>query len=363
MPLTGLEIQLARRPAGRLEPSCLEVVETTVPAIRDGEVLLRNTWLSVDAAVRIRLAESTPDGYLPPLPLHAPLTGLAVGEVVESRAAGFTPGDVATHAQGYREYAVVRPDAGPLAGAGGLSRVDTTVAPPQAYLGVLGHIGLTAYVGLLEVAALRSGDVVWVSAAAGAVGSVAAQIARLRGHAVIGSAGSQEKVAYLREELGLDAAFNHRDGDLTSLLSDAAPTGIDVYFDNVGGGHLTAALAGLREGGRVALCGAVGQYDGGTSSPPGDLFPVVAKSLQLRGFRAGQFLDRTEQMRAVLAPLVAQGRLALREHVVEGLENAPDALVALLHGANPGKVLVRMDRAGRAVNAGSAAGPRGVPVR
>ena len=356
MPLTGREVRLVRRPAGRLQPGCLEVVESAVPALRDGEVLVPNTWLSVDAAVRLRLDGTTPDGYLPPLPLHEPLIGLAVGEVVESRTPDFRPGDVVTHAQGYREYAVVRPDAGPLAGAGGLSTVDTAVAPAQAYLGVLGHIGLTAYGGLLEVAALRPGDVVWVSAAAGAVGSVAAQIARLRGHTVIGSAGSAEKVAYLLEELGLDAAFDHRDGDLGALLLAAAPTGIDVYFDNVGGGHLAAALAGLREGGRVALCGAVGQYDGAPSSPAGDLFPVVAKSLQLRGFRAGQFLDRSQEMRSALAPLVAQGRLALREHVVDGIESAPDALVALLQGANTGKVLVRL------VSPASGAGPRAVPA-
>jgi NADPH-dependent curcumin reductase CurA len=216
------------------------------------------------------------------------------------------------------------------------------MAPPEAYLGLLGHIGLTAYAGLLEVAGLREGDVVWVSAAAGAVGSVAAQIAKARGHTVVGSAGSPEKVAYLLDDLGLDEAFDHSAGELPSLLRGAAPDGIDVYFDNVGGRHLEAALSALREGGRVALCGAVSEYEDGRSTGPRNMFQIVAKSLQLRGFRAGTFADRTDEMRAGLAELQRSGDLTLREHVVDGLENAPDALLALLGGRNIGKVLVRL---------------------
>jgi NADPH-dependent curcumin reductase CurA len=335
-------LRLARRPSGRLEPGCFELVETTVPDPADGEVLVRNLWLSVDAAARVRLAESTPEGYLPPFGLHEPLAGLAVGEVVASRARGFAPGDVVTHALGYREHAVVRPGDRALAGAGGLSVVDTAVAPPEAYLGVLGHIGLTAYAGLLHVADLRDGDVVWVSAAAGAVGSVAAQLARCLGHTVVGSAGSPQKVRYLLDDLGLDAAFDHRDGDLADLLRAAAPSGIDVYFDNVGGAHLEAALSALRDGGRVVLCGAVSEYEGGPSHGPRNMFQIVAKSLQLRGFRAGSFTDRTAEMRTVLGTLLSEGRLTLREHVVDGLESAPEALVALLNGGNTGKVLVRL---------------------
>jgi NADPH-dependent curcumin reductase CurA len=340
--LTGRELRLARRPHGRLESACFELTETTVPDPADGEVLVRNLWLSVDAAVRVRLAESTPDGYLPPIALHEPLAGLAVGEVVASRAAGFLPGEVVTHALGYREFALVRPGDGALAGAGGLSVVDTTVAPPEAYLGVLGHIGLTAYAGLCHVAGLREGDVVWVSAAAGAVGSVAAQLAKCWGHTVVGSAGSSQKVRYLLEELGLDAAFDHRDGHLPDLLRAAAPSGIDVYFDNVGGAHLEAALTALRDGGRVALCGAVSEYEDGPSHGPSNMFQIVAKSLELRGFRVGTFTDRTAEMRAVLGALLGDGRLTLRKHVVDGLERAPEALVTLLSGGNTGKVLVRV---------------------
>jgi NADPH-dependent curcumin reductase CurA len=339
---TGRELRLVRRPQGRLDADCFELAETTVPDPADGEVLVRNLWLSVDAAVRIRLTESTPEGYLPPIGLHQPLAGLAVGEVIASRATGFVPGDVVTHALGYRDFALVRAGDAALAGAGGLSVVDTAAAPPEAYLGILGHIGLTAYAGLLHVAGLRERDVVWVSAAAGAVGSVAAQLAKCWGHTVVGSAGSPQKVRYLLEDLGLDAAFDHRDGHLPDLLRAAAPSGIDVYFDNVGGAHLEAALTALRDGGRVALCGAVSEYEGGPSHGPGNMFQIVAKSLQLRGFRAGTFTDRTAEMRSVVGALLADGRIALREHVVDGLERAPEALVTLLSGGNTGKVLVRL---------------------
>jgi NADPH-dependent curcumin reductase CurA len=325
-----------------LDVDCFELVETAVPEPADGEVLVRNSWLSVDAAVRVRLAESTPEGYLPPIGLHEPLAGLAVGEVIASRAEGFAPGDVVTHALGYRDLALVRPGDGSLAGAGGLTVVDTAVAPPEAYLGVLGHIGLTAYAGLRQVAGLREGDVVWVSAAAGGVGSVAAQLAKCWGHTVVGSAGSPQKVRYLLEDLGLDAAFDHRQGHLPDLLRQAAPSGIDVYFDNVGGSHLEAALTALRDGGRVALCGAVSEYEGGASHSPSNMFQIIAKSLELRGFRAGTYTDRTSEMRAVVGALLAEGRLALREHVVDGLERAPEALITLLAGGNTGKVLVRL---------------------
>jgi NADPH-dependent curcumin reductase CurA len=338
----GKELRLVRRPQGRLDAACFEVAETTIPDPADGEVLVRNLWLSIDAAVRVRLAESTPDGYLPPIGLHQPLVGLAVGEIVASRAAGFVPGDVVTHALGYRDFALVRPGDGALAGAGGLSVVDTTLAPPEAYLGILGHIGLTAYAGLLHVADLREGDVVWVSAAAGAVGSVAAQLAKCWGHTVVGSTGSPQKVRYLLEDLGLDAAFDHHDGHLPDLLRAAAPSGIDVYFDNVGGAHLEAALTALRDGGRVALCGAVSEYGAGPSQGPGNMFQIVAKSLQLRGFRVGTFSGRTAETRTVLGGMLTAGGLGLREHVFEGLERAPEALVTLLSGGNTGKVLVRL---------------------
>ena len=222
--------------------SDFRVVQAPVREPGPGEVLVRNTWTSVDPGLRLRLTDSGPAGYFAAFALDAPLDGImTVGEVVESRADGFCAGDTVWHAAGWRDYAVVRAGEPALGGLGTLTRLDVDTVPPQRYLGPLGGMGLTAWAGL-EAAALRRGDVVWVSAAAGAVGSLAAQIAKLRGHPVIGSAGSDEKVAFLLDELGLDAAFNYRSGAVAELLRAAAPDRIDVYFDNVGGDHLEAAL-------------------------------------------------------------------------------------------------------------------------
>ena len=202
-------------------------------------------------------------------------------------------------------------------------------------------MGLTAYAGLFDVAELREGDVVWVSAAAGAVGSLAAQFAKLRGHRVIGSAGSDEKVSYLLDELGLDAAFNHRAGSVADLLRAAAPEGIDVYFDCVGGDHLEAALGALRPGGRVALCGAVSQY-GRRGRAPGNLFQATANDLTLRGFRGSSHLHRMRAMVRDVSGWLADGRLRYRETIVDGLERAPEALARTLAGDTIGKTLVRI---------------------
>ena len=341
MSIISREVQLASRPAGRVEVSDFRVVERRLADPGEGEILVGTLWVSVDAALRLRLDATPPQGYASPLPLGEPLMGLCVGEVLQSKAPGFAAGDVVIHLHGYRDYAVVDVNGPTLAGAGAPTVVDVKIAPPQAWLGVLGYTGLTAYAGLLDVAPLRAGDVVWVSAAAGATGSVAAQIAKLRGHTVIGSAGSPEKVRYLLDELGLDAAFSHHE-DLRAALHRCAPDGIDVYFDNVGGDHLEAALHALREGGRVALCGAIAEYDGTPARGPRNMFQIVAKSLQLRGFRSGHYVGRMDDMRRDLGGWLRDGRLKFREQVFEGLGSAPRAIVALLHGGTTGKVLVRI---------------------
>ena len=254
---------------------------------------MRNTWTSVDAAHRLRLREKAPPGYFAAFPLGRAMDGIAtVGEVVASRADGFEAGDTVRHAAGWRDYALIEAGRPELGGIGTLMRVDTDAAAPEAYLGALGGSGLTAYVGLFDVAGLREGDVVWVSAAAGSVGSLVAQMAKVRGHRVIGSAGSDAKVSYLLDELGLDAAFNYKAGPLPELLRAAAPDGIDVYFDNVGGDHLEAAIAALRRGGRVALCGAISEYDASRAAPgPSNLFLAVANDLTLRGFRGSSHVE------------------------------------------------------------------------
>jgi NADPH-dependent curcumin reductase CurA len=312
-----------------------------------GEVLVRNTWTSVDPGLRLRLRESGPAGYFPAFALGRAMDGImTVGEVIESRAAGFAAGDTVWHPFGWRDYAVVKADQPALGGLATLTRLDTELAPPQCYLGALGGMGLTAYAGLLKAASLRAGDIVWVSAAAGAVGSLAAQFAKLRGHRVIGSAGAAGKVSHLRNELGLDAAFNYKDGPLAELLARAAPDGIDVYFDSVGGEHLEVALAALRRHGRVALCGAVAHYDrAGVPSAPRNLFQATANELTLRGFRGSSYVHLMGEMQREVARWLRQGKLIYRESVTEGLEHAPEALVRMLAGETIGKTLVRIARA------------------
>jgi NADPH-dependent curcumin reductase CurA len=340
----GQEVQLQRRPDGALRAGDCGVIEAAVRDPRPGEVLVRNTWTSVDPGLRLRLRATGPAGYFPAFALHAPLDGImAVGEVLESRADGFAPGDIVWHAAGWREYAVVRAGEPALGGLGTLTRLDTGRAAPQSYLGPLGGMGLTAYAGLFVAAALREGDVVWVSAAAGAVGSLAAQFAKLRGHRVIGSAGSDAKVSYLLDELGLDAAFNYHSGPVAELLGTAAPDGIDVYFDNVGGDHLEAALDRLRPWGRVALCGAISTYERRGPAPgPSNLFQATANNLTLAGFRGSSYVERMTDMQRDVAAWLRDGRLQFRESVVEGLEHAPEALARVLRGETIGKTLVRL---------------------
>ena len=340
----GREVRLRRRPRGEVAPADFRVVEVPVRAPRGGEVLVRNTFTSVDPAIRLRLAETGPSGYFRAFELDAALDGImTVGEVVESRADGFAPGDAVWHALGWRDYAVVEAGAPALNGLGTLTRLDTGLAPPRDFLGPLGGMGLTAYAGLFLVADLRPGDVGWVSAAAGATGCLAAQFAKLRGNRVIGSAGSDDKVAWLLDELGLDAAFNYKRGPIAELLREAAPDGIDVYFDNVAGDHLEAALGALRRWGRVALCGALSDYQ--RSAPvhgPDNLFQAVANDLTLRGFRGSSYVDHISEMQREAGRWLGDGRLRYRETIVDGLERAPEALVSMLGGGTIGKTLVRI---------------------
>lgn len=334
-------VRLARRPAGKLAAADLELAETSIPRPGPGEILVRNTWLSIDPSIRIRLAGTTPNGYLPPLRPGDELTGLALGTVVESRSPDFIAGDLVSHTLGYREYALLGTGAQTIGGYGAPARIDAGELPAQWFLGPLGSAGLTAYAGLFEILALAPGDTLWVSSAAGAVGAVAAQLAKLRGATVLGSAGSAAKVAYLRDELGI-SAFDYHAGSLPESLAALAPGGIDAYFDNVGGDHLTAALDALRPAGRIALCGAVSGYDGTPAPGPPNLFTMVSKGLRMRGFRAGSFLHLEEPMRREVAGYLADGRLHHRETVFDGIAEAPAALLAMLSGATVGKTLCRL---------------------
>jgi NADPH-dependent curcumin reductase CurA len=333
MPRPGREIELAARPQGEPQPKDFHLAQVNVPDPVAGQVLVRNTWMSVDPYMRGRMNEGK--SYVPPFQVGKALDGGAVGEVVVSEDPSVSVGATVLHGQGWREWAVLP--------ATSVKLVDTQLAPPQAYLGVLGMPGLTAYAGLLDVAALREGDVVFVSGAAGAVGSLVGQFAKLRGHTVIGSAGTAAKVDHLVQDLGFDAAFNYKDGPVLDRLRRAAPDGIDVYFDNVGGEHLEAAIDVLNVHGRAALCGAIAQYNATEPSPgPRNMILAVGKRLTLRGFIVGDHYGRFTDFVEHVAPALAEGRIQARETVVEGLEHAPQAFVDLLRGKNTGKMLVRL---------------------
>jgi NADPH-dependent curcumin reductase CurA len=326
------EIRLASRPHGWPTAANFSIARVEVPTPLEGQVRVRNLVMSVDPYMRGRMNDAK--SYVPPFQLGQALDGAAVGEVVDSTVDSPKPGDIVTSNLGWREYFV--------AGAKAVRVVDAGVKPLSAYLGALGIPGFTAWVGLglFDIAA---GERVFVSSAAGAVGSVAGQLAKLRGCRVIGSAGSPEKVKWLLEDLGFDAALNYKEGDLTRRLRAAMPDGIDVYFDNVGGAHLEAALAAMRLHGRVIACGAVSQYNDETPPPgPRNLAFFVSKRLTMKGFIV---LDWTEKLPAFYAEagaLYAAGTLKYRETIVEGVENAPAAFIEMLHGANIGKMVVKL---------------------
>lgn len=315
-------------------PEDFALVEAEVPDPGPGQVLIRNDWFSVDPYMRGRMNDVK--SYTPPFALNAPMDGGAVGTVVASEAPELPVGSTVRHFQGWREYAVLD--------AVSAEPIDTGIAPAQAYLGRLGMTGLTAYAGLKEVAPVREGDTVFVSGAAGAVGTAAARIARHLGAArVVGSAGGPEKTRRLVEEFGYDAAIDYRKGGLTAALREAAPDGVDVYFDNVGGDHLRAALFALNQGGRVALCGAISMYNATEPVPgPDNLALAIGKRLTLRGFIVADHGHLAGEYARLAAGWLADGSLPREETVVDGIENAVDAFIGLLNGANTGKMLVRL---------------------
>jgi NADPH-dependent curcumin reductase CurA len=330
--MTSSEIQLASRPRGWPTAENFTLARVDVPAPSDGQVLVRNLFMSVDPYMRGRMNDVK--SYVPPFQIGQPLEGGAIGEVVESRAEGMKPGQIVLSNRGWREHFV--------ADARELRVVDAGIQPLSLYLGALGMPGMTAWVGL-KLAELKTGDRLFVSAAAGAVGSIAGQLAKLRGAFVVGSAGSPEKVKMLTEEFGFDAAFDYKAGDLRRQLADAAPDGIDVYFDNVGGDHLEAALWSMREHGRIIACGAISRYNDEAPSPgPSNLFLMVTRRLTMKGFIVLDWARETTAFLKEVAPLVAGGQVKTKETVVEGLASAPQAFLDLLRGGNVGKMIVRL---------------------
>jgi NADPH-dependent curcumin reductase CurA len=321
------EVVLVARPQGAPKESDFELRDADERAPAEGELLVRNVYVSVDPYMRSRMTGVRT--YVGPYELGEPIGGGAVGRVVASGDPQFREGEWVLSTLGWREGGLVRADR--------VRRLDQGVAAPSTALGVLGMPGLTAWVGLVDIGAVEEGETVYVSAAAGAVGSAAAQIAKLKGLRVIGSAGSAEKVDWLRS-LGIEA-FNYRETDTKEALAD----GIDVYFDNVGGAQLEAALAALRPFGRVIACGAISRYNDERPEPgPRNLFLVVTKRLRLQGFIVSDHDDRYPAFLAEMAPWVREGKVRYRETVVDGIERIPSAFAGLFRGDNVGKMLVRV---------------------
>ncbi|ASU85112.1 NADP-dependent oxidoreductase [Nocardiopsis gilva YIM 90087] len=332
---TTREWQLAARPVGWPKNDDFRFVERELPDLQPGEVRVRNTYISVDPYMRGRMNDVK--SYIPPFQLDEAMTGGAVGEVVASRSDDLAVGDTVLHFDGWRTLAQ-----GPAKNYRKVSKVPGL--PESVFLHVLGMTGLTAYVGLLDIAEFKEGDTVFVSGAAGAVGSVVGQIARLKGaKRVIGSAGSQEKVDLLTGKYGFDAAFNYKDGDVREQLAQAAPEGIDVYFDNVGGDHLEAALKAFNNDGRAALCGMISVYNATEPQPaPRNLFETIKKGLTLRGFTVGGYYHRFDAFAAEVGEWLSKGDFVYDETVVDGIEQTRDAFLDMLRGANVGKMLVRV---------------------
>jgi len=322
---------LKSRPDGTPTHDNFELKDIDARSLADNEVRVRNLWLSVDPYMRGRMNDAK--SYIPPFQLDAPMDGGAIGEVVESKADGFAAGDLVSHFAGWRDEAVLP--------SGALAKLPDLGARPQDFLGNLGVPGATAYFGLLDVARAREGETIFVSAAAGAVGSAVVQIAKAKGMTVIASAGGKDKCDFVRS-LGADAAIDYRAGPILASLREAAPDGIDVYFDNVGGDHLDAAFARSRLHARIALCGMIGGYN--TREPQGFRYMIrmIAMRVTMKGFLYGDYVSRLEEFYREMGALMASGAVKSHETVLHGIENMPDAFLGLFTGANTGKMLVRL---------------------
>jgi NADPH-dependent curcumin reductase CurA len=328
------EIRLKSRPSGMPEAANFELAETEVPDPGSGQILVRNIWMSVDPYMRGRMMDQ--ESYVAPFQIGRALDGGAVGRVEASNHPDFEPGDHVTHMLGWRELFV--------SDGSGMSKVDASIAPLQAYLGVMGMPGLTAYAGLLRVGQPKAGETVFVSAASGAVGAVVCQIAKIKGCYVAGSVGSDAKARWLKDEAGVDAVVNYKAvDDLEAAMRAACPKGIDVYFENVGGAHLQAALSLMNTFGRMPLCGMISQYNLEQPQPgPSNLVLAVPKSLRLEGFIVTNHIDMLGDFLRDMPQWIADGRIKWKETVSEGIESAPQAFLNLFTGENFGKMLVKL---------------------
>ena len=322
---------LKSRPSGMPTEDNFELKPVELPPLADGQVRVKNLWLSVDPYMRGRMNDVK--SYVPSFQVGEPMDGGAIGEVIESKAEGFQPGDLVQHMSGWRDEAVVP--------ARIAQKLPDFGAPPELFLGILGVTGVTAYFGLLDVASAKAGDVVFVSAAAGAVGSAVVQIAKAKGMTVIGSAGGAEKCEFVRS-IGADQVIDYKAGSILKGLAAAAPDGIDVYFDNVGGDHLDAAFAVARNNARFAICGMIEGYNAKEPMSFRFIPRIIAARIQLKGFIIFDYFPRMSEFYGEMAPWVANGTVKSRQTVVDGLENMPDAFLGLFKGENVGKMLVKL---------------------
>jgi NADPH-dependent curcumin reductase CurA len=326
MTTTSREVHLVQRPTGMPTPDAFRLVETKVSDPADGEVLIRNLYMSVDPAMRPRLTAGQA--------LDEAMMGGALGRVVKSRSDAFKEGDLVTNRLGFREYF--------LSDGKGLTKLTPDPdLPLTVHMHVLGMTGFTAYGGLLHIGALKDGEQVFVSTAAGAVGSIAAQIAKLKGCYVVGSTGDETKAAWLRDEVGLDAVINYKKEPIRKALEDVTPKGLDVYFDNVGGEHLEAALRRMNTLGRIPVCGMISGYNDG-GSPVRNLSNIIYSRVMLRGFVGTDFMHLYADFQRDMAAWVKAGQVKYRETIVDGIGSAPGALIGLMHGENIGKMLVKL---------------------
>jgi len=328
------EIHLVSRPDGEPLAENFLVREVEIKEVKENEVLVKNLWMSVDPYMRGRMIDRK--SYVPPFELGKTLEGGAIGIVIKSKCQDFKEGDFVNSNFGWREYFTAERKY--------LQKVNPDIGPLQAYLGTLGMPGMTAYVGLLRIGNLKEGDKVMISAAAGAVGTVASQIAIAKGCEVFGTAGSDEKCSFLEKDLGLTKAINYKTcGHLIKSFHSACPNGVDVYFENVGGSHLEAALSIMRPNGRIALCGMIEQYNDTAPRPgPNNLMAAIAKSLKIEGFIVSNHSDLSEKFLTDMKSWIDSGKMKWKETIDEGIESAPGAFLKLFKGQNFGKMLVKI---------------------
>lgn len=331
--MNSQQIHLASRPSGMPTQDNFKLVEAELPAIQDGEVLVKNTWMSVDPYMRGRMVVS--DSYIAPFEINEVLEGGAIGEVIESKNADFPVGSKVSNISGWRTTFI--------SDGSDLTVLPSVELPDQHFLGVIGMPGLTGWVGLFKVAQLKPTDTVFVSAASGAVGSVVCQIAKQYGCKVIGSVGSDEK-AEMVKAMGVDAVINYKKvDDLTQALRDAAPEGIDVYFENVGGAHLEAALEVINPYGRIPVCGMIADYNADVPQPgPSNLLQINTKKLTMQGFIVMDYWEHYGEFVEQMGQWIKEGKVKSEETVYEGLENAAEAFIGLFEGKNKGKMLVKI---------------------